>query len=365
MSGRSGFTLAELLVAVAVLVLLTLGLYGALSGAMSIWRMGESRRQTDEEARTILAELSADLESIHPARPQGAPLPGCFVRGSPAGDLLVRFVRTLGGRDVTPRIRSAGEGTPAEGWSAHRLSGRGAGPDDLLLAQGGLVEVFWFYSSATETLLRGERAPVGGAGSFFDWNTVSNVAFLQQVGRTVSRHVLAIEALFWGPDTTSWDPLLQPAVGGPLKEWDSTCQVDPAFPYQGDPRGASLGGAFLPEKVRLNVVVGSPDGGERTANLARPLAAADGVLEVNRPQGFPDAEDNPFPFLKVEGEWIRYTAKSGNRFTLAQRGARGTTAVDHPVSVATPAGALVPVQVRSGRLHTLTVDVPVARSGWR
>lgn len=364
MRARAGFTLAELLVAVAILVLLGMGLYGALASTIAIWRRGESQRQTEEEGRSILAQVTADLESVFPIEPVGTPTPGFFVDVSPGGDVLIRMARARGGRDENFWTRQGGEETVADGSDAYHIAGHRPDPDQPLRALGGVSEVFFVYLSATRTLWRGERAPVGGPGSLFDWNTVTNLDVIEAVGTALSRNVLAFDLYFWGPETTTWDPGVIARAGGPLRIWDSTA-ANPDFRAVSADFGAlaaDLGGAFLPVKVRLSIVVASPDGGERTARLSRALEAGDTTVAVNRADGFPGPDD-PFPYMRIEDEWVRLRSRQANLFTV-ERGARGSTAVAHPVSRTSAGGATEPVLVQMGRLFAVTVEIPVSRTGW-
>ncbi|MBI4617883.1 MAG: hypothetical protein HY720_30005 [Planctomycetes bacterium] len=360
---KSGFTLAELLVSVGILVLLGLAMSLVLSSTVDLWRGGASRRSTHEEGRAAVQELARDLESAFPIEAGGQPPAGFFAIASPRGDLLLRFARARGGKDENPLTREGGAGTVGGGYDGYHVAGQGANPQKKYRAPGGVSEVFYFYLASEETLWRGERAPVGGPGSFFDPTAVNNVAYLRSTGRVVSRSLLAFRVLFWGPETRTWDTAVDPRAGGPLVTWDSTSSLDSSFFYYNDPRAIALGGGMLPLKVKILAFVASPDAGERTARLARPLGQADVELAVNRGEGFPEPEGG-FPYLKVEDEWVEYSGRSGNTFTLKKRGALGTTAVDHPTTRTDSQGATDPVLVRGGRVFSATRDIPAAAPMW-
>ena len=63
--------------------------------------------------------------------------------------------------------------------------------------------------------------------------------------------------------------------------------------------------------------------------------------------------DAPFPYVKVEGEWMRWTSVDGASLKV-ERGVRGSTAVEHR------AGA----PVHFGRTFQRVVDLPVYREDW-
>lgn len=67
----SGFTLLELLVAMALLSLLVVMLMGIVDSATKLWRVNESRVETYREARAALALMASDFANFHPALPVG------------------------------------------------------------------------------------------------------------------------------------------------------------------------------------------------------------------------------------------------------------------------------------------------------
>lgn len=64
---NGGFTLLEVLVAVAVLALLVVMLMGLVDGATRMWRLNENRVESYREARAALNLISSDLRAFHPS----------------------------------------------------------------------------------------------------------------------------------------------------------------------------------------------------------------------------------------------------------------------------------------------------------
>ena len=62
---RSGFTLLEILIAIAILALVVSSLYGAYSGTMETTEMVESARDIDQAARLALMQMVDDFSSLY------------------------------------------------------------------------------------------------------------------------------------------------------------------------------------------------------------------------------------------------------------------------------------------------------------
>ncbi|GMW02734.1 MAG: hypothetical protein AMXMBFR84_38700 [Candidatus Hydrogenedentota bacterium] len=63
---HSGFTLAELLVAVSILTLVMTAAYMAFSSGIRLWRLGEANLQTYQDARTSMAIMTRELQNFVP-----------------------------------------------------------------------------------------------------------------------------------------------------------------------------------------------------------------------------------------------------------------------------------------------------------
>ncbi|MBN2309714.1 MAG: prepilin-type N-terminal cleavage/methylation domain-containing protein [Candidatus Hydrogenedentes bacterium] len=63
---NSGFTLAELLVASTLLAVVMGGVYVAFSSSIRLWRIGEANLRTYQDARTAVAIMQRELQSMAP-----------------------------------------------------------------------------------------------------------------------------------------------------------------------------------------------------------------------------------------------------------------------------------------------------------
>ena len=70
LKGR-GFTLLEILVAIAILALVVSSLYGAYSGTLDTTQMVEGMRDVDQVARLALMQMVDDFESLYYQKAQG------------------------------------------------------------------------------------------------------------------------------------------------------------------------------------------------------------------------------------------------------------------------------------------------------
>jgi type II secretion system protein J len=66
-----GFTLLEILIAIAILALVVSSLYGAYSGTLDTTEMVESIRDVDQVARVALTQMVDDFKSIYYQKAQG------------------------------------------------------------------------------------------------------------------------------------------------------------------------------------------------------------------------------------------------------------------------------------------------------
>ena len=68
---RAGFTLLEILIAIAILALVVSSLYGAYSGTMETTEMVESARDVDQAARLALMQMVDDFSSLYYKEAEG------------------------------------------------------------------------------------------------------------------------------------------------------------------------------------------------------------------------------------------------------------------------------------------------------
>jgi type II secretion system protein J len=68
---NGGFTLIEILIAIAILALVVSSLYGAYSGTLDTTEMVESMRDVDQVARLALMQMVDDFKSLYYQKAQG------------------------------------------------------------------------------------------------------------------------------------------------------------------------------------------------------------------------------------------------------------------------------------------------------
>jgi type II secretion system protein J len=68
---NGGFTLLEILIAIAILALVVSSLYGAYSGTLDTTEMVESARDIDQVARVALVQMVDDFKSLYYHKAQG------------------------------------------------------------------------------------------------------------------------------------------------------------------------------------------------------------------------------------------------------------------------------------------------------
>jgi len=358
---QAGFTLVEVLVAIAIFAVLCTMVFSLVGTSLSIFRDGERTRELYEIGPGILDSIAEDLRGlasggIRTERPREARL---LVDRDADRETRLRLVRTLG-RDAADRI--------------FRLAGTGAKPTEVIdlrsdlaealdgrhRATGGFVEVAYALRPMTDrggreiagasALVKGIRTPVGGAESLFS-DSFDSGAGAPLALATVVEGVLLFEVECWGPETRSFDA---PAgQGGAEPVWDSTRASLGDFRWHvGRESANDPADDVFPRRVLLRLVLDRPEDRTQGTFLSRALLASDTDFRADDASRLPSAGD-PFPYVKIGPEWIRLGARSARdgAAKIVERGARGTVAGPHA------AGA----PIRSGIPFETVVEIAAPR----
>ncbi len=327
-SDRRGFTLVELMIAAALLVLLALAVFQFLRSFTSLWRKSEERRELVEESSGIAEIFAEDL--------------GALVNGT-RGDLVADWIFfDTDGDDVAetmwPRLRFLRHASEPE------LVRIQAGvKDEKKKHEGeGILEVCWMvapaYSGAKEpdrraegVVVRGERL-VGSPGiSYFDPAFFSGGTSPRTPLNEVSGGVLWFGVQFATETSLVFDGW---KIGSELADtatsWDAWNKARPDAkrhywnePGKGMPKTTDR--AVLPRRVRLELEVERQEDQKRRTRLRLPMTGADATLDVEDGDRLP-AE--PKSFVKIDAEWMQIISADGHTVSV-RRGERGTPAVPH------------------------------------
>ncbi|MEY2808040.1 MAG: hypothetical protein RIR65_2457 [Planctomycetota bacterium] len=362
---RGGFTLVELLLATGLLALLVMLVFQLFDRTLSLWRTGETRRSTMEQATVVADLLADDLRSLEP----GA-----------AGDLVVEWTRhdldADGVLDAAwPRVRMvriAGAAEVSRLRQQLSLERAEEQPDaslgPVLEAAGPeLVEVQWAVvpASLVDRDARAEGRVLRGARLVSDTTTKSFFAsdFFGASARPpagtaeeVCGGVLWLSIACAGQSsvvndgwsvggeavdaTASWDAWNRDRPDADIHPWNA------AWPWMPKARGRAL----LPRRVRVELEIERPVDRLRRTRLVSDLRTEDRQLVVDDARHLPDFED---AHLLLGGEWVRVLARDGASLTV-ERGVRGTQPATHA------RGAMV----HWGRAHAREVVVGVHREDW-
>jgi len=388
----SGVTLVELMVAMAIFLVLGLMLASVLSGALSLWREGESGGVVYERAEEVFRSLHEDLDAAFAHAPAGTgdvraqflcdPDPDA---GAPPGAQRLAFVRTFGGGPERAYLADAGDTVDATGWPPS--GGLPAGPDDMdldltsgrvdeeyydgadddndgfvdedLRAVGGLAAVA--YARRGRDLVRGLRAPVDAAPE-------TALASAQRL----CGDVLYLGFQFWTQETCTWAdvppvPARRSAPRGPERLWDSTrgrTGALEAFLFNEGPASlADPSDDVFPELVRVVLILEPSAERARRTVLRTDFLAEDEFLRVGSTRGFPEPPRARDTGGRTEGvyalvgdEWVEYSVRGDRTLRIApgRRGCRGTRKRDH----------LKGTEVRVGRTFVAVFRVPAYREDW-
>jgi len=348
---RAGLTLVELVLALGLLALLMLAVVQLFDRALGTWRTAETRRSVMEQAAVLTELLQRDLRGME----SGA-----------RGDLLVEWVRFDTDGDgikesLWPRLRLVRQASGAEIARMKRdarlaeaarvatlRGGRGevgtlAGEVvQLERASPEQVEVVWMVVPASRQdkdarseglVWRGERRVTDAETvSFFDPRFIG-ASNLPPGGATelVTGGVLWMNVLLAAQTSVVHDGWqLTKDLSGAATSWDAWSRGRPDAglhawnePQVGMPKARTR--PVLPRRVRIELEFERPIDRLRRTRLVDPVDNQATVLRVDDGRALPEA---PGSFVLVDAEWMRIGTLDGRR-VVVQRGARGTTPVDH------------------------------------
>lgn len=330
-------TLVELMVAMAVFVVLGSSLILFLRVGIDTYRIGETRREAYERSAAILDQLESDLKNVFsdPSRGYQGRVDVMFVcNRDERGQQVLRFVSTLSDEMQNPVTRTAG--TFAGGRERYdyfqdvEQMERGE-----IMAPGGLQEIVYALDPRPGKLVlwRGVRSPIGGSTTLFDDANLYELLDdgTRQIARArpVAAGVLYLGYEFWGQGTENWDETDEER--GPWLQWNSTRGDLPGIdsPYEllvdrPSSRHEWRDDVF-PQRVQVTLAL-RPARAVELARLTEDISPTDTRIPVTRTDLYPQGA---FPYILIDGEWMRFGGKRDREFIEVERGARGTTAVEH------------------------------------
>jgi len=400
-TARDGYTLIELLLAMALFASLSTGLIALLARSSDFLATGASQTETMDSLQTFAEQFGADVATIE-SRPDcdtGRPdvrmysdWAGCKLSiTSTRPDATIQrlfFVRAIPGELGTPWGRQSGLNVRADRCLDNT-------PDDVknmtegkLRSSGGLMEVLWTAmpespdDPSVMQIWRGFRAPIGDPPKSataasksllpkLSWKDPMasetdrgpcDAAEIRARARPVLSGVLYFGVDFWSRRTTTWDATVRPGDGGPFLTWDSTRgimqQGEDADSFwlskkKGFQDTTSLDDPtddVFPRKIRATVVVEELGRNARVGFLEESLGNDTKTLVVSDTRFFPASETSR-RYLKIDGEWMEVGVPSGHTIAVLRRGVRGTVATKHD------AGA----KVHHGRTFVQEYDVATFR----
>lgn len=404
----AGFTVLELLIAMALFSVLGLAVVALLGQGMTIFSEGTSDTSMQDRLQSVLPPIRADLAAMQPVSPPEVPPPP-----PPEGDLgdgaaaqavvvppdvrlragwlkltdvpsewppvyYVAFARTFAREAEDPILRQAGTspvgpGIPARAYDPATVD---SGSAANLLAPGGLQEVVWIavyedpaldrrtgtpapdssWSRSVLTLYRLFRAPVGGEKTLLDPKNFDSLAEIRAAGRPMHDGVLHFGVTFRNVFARSWTDGVgtgrvedgQAYVGS---VWDSTRALDKAFPLHRD--AGSLGDVrddVFPSWARIDVTlaVEGPFGfGRGDTVLATPAGPDEKRLHLESVEPLLRPGQG-VTWFKVGTEWVSTTFENvdpADRVATVARKGRGTAAAEHPAGTPVYLGGTVSTDV--------------------
>ncbi|MDZ7814564.1 MAG: prepilin-type N-terminal cleavage/methylation domain-containing protein [Planctomycetota bacterium] len=303
----AGFTLVELLVAMAVFSILGLVLAMFMSTTTEMFRVNSARRSAFSTASAVLSQMEADLVQAYLAPGDRNP-------------------------DVDVRLRAFVDNS---GNSRIAFVALSPNPGDSM-ADLGMREIGWYLDTSAGfpyTLRRNMSLAVGADDGVIETLDAPDSwpEFADMIGHFSVSFI---------PDTTS---LVDEGItfspqeleeGFPM--WDSTRGLDPDFPLFRDNSEENPWDDILPVRAIITVTI-IPENG-MIAFITEDLDANGTNMKVNTTEGFPPPASPVESFLFSQREWMFYSALDDESFSVTERGARGTSPMPHSRSTRVVAG---------------------------
>lgn len=367
-STARGFTLIELMVAIAILLVLGLITITFLRSAVNMTRTATSRGNIYQTAQTTLRLMEKDFSQVlgQSANTNVVLDDNAFLLVTdPFGRQVVMLRRAWGDELSTMAGYDAGFGHVDQGYSA---SFDGRNPGAKTRPSGGNLDVVYMFEplGPSTRLYRAERAaPPRGTPGLIDliagWcaqyrgqrvsapdDTIPMAALTDLYGNYV---------IDGSPAWSLFEMVSDNIAGFGVECWDdwnrtTTWYSGPTGPVTSWSIGQreAEGKYVLPRAIRLNVLVVGEDPLRAETLLAGAMNMGDGSAFVEDTDLFPDV-GGAGSFLRINGEVMAYGSRSGQTFGSLVRGALGSRPQDHA------AGSTV----LAGEMFQKVIQLPVTR----
>ncbi len=339
MAGRireRGFTVLELLVAIALLGSLGVFLAQLVRNSFALYRQGERRGEIYLEAVPILEDLERDILDLHGGA-SGRFLVDTDTLGgqSARGDgFFMRIVRGIpDGEQGHGVLRRAG--TSINAGEAFIGADPGAERRTSIAPPSGLLEVAWVLLPDDQdqgdregllTLYRGVRAPALGQGGFFDPSLEGSrdANWVRQNLVPVASNILGLWVLSFAQTSEDWleDAAIDgsTAAGTSLLRFDSTRGILAKDRFALAVGPGSLTDArddIFPRSIR--VVLQLARGSRPETRLRRSASPDDNLLRVTASDEIPEPTEGVPLYAKVGHEWVEIVGKDGGDLRVRRR----------------------------------------------
>jgi type II secretory pathway pseudopilin PulG len=319
---RAAFTIIELLISIAIFVVSSTLMLGAMFGATEVFRRGEAARQAGDEATAVIAALQEDLSRAVPIRLRdGKPAPEwgrLYAQAQADGNCRLAFVIENPDRS---QVRWINESDPVNkrligvrSWVVWYVipstaGGATAADDELWREEWDMTE---------------DGQIIDVAGNRRSIPFVTDASLTPRKEELVTRGCLHFAA--WA-EVAQAHRLVKVGAGGPEFAWESKDASEEVIPFaNADFDTSQLVGtpAFYaqPDALRISLVL---TGGGRYATrgtLIGQLAAGATEARIGGIKALPTTGGS---LLRIGSEWIRYDDFRGSRITGLKRGQLRTT----------------------------------------
>ena len=401
--GGRGFSLVELMVAMAIFSVLGVALIALLRSSTAFLEKGQAGSELQDQIENADRLLADDFANVYirPSTIEGMPDVRFICDRIPFdndGDSIfdtkeqrLAFVRSVRGEASDALMRSSGSKPGATAVIDGDEDLREAEDRDHR-APGGKQEVCWLNvpdgkdgERGLGTLYRKFRMVVGGGPASLlpqeplrdkpSADARDGIASREEAVkemRPVIPAVLFVSFRFYtrhaneaGTRLIQSDRLLEEVPpnrggGGLSPTWDSTRGLlplgqglDQFFLARGPASLLDPVDDVFPRRVRVTLVLDRVGSDAATAELTRSISPQDSTIPVDSTR-FAPGGDPAERFVKVGDEWIQWSARDARGFIAERRGARGTRAQAHEAGT----------RVRAGATLVREYEIPSFREDW-
>ena len=323
---KKGFTLVEIMIAMALLSIMGLFLVNVLRTTITAWHDTESQSIVNETARNIIKVLQKDISSIYTNLDENNEIK-MVLDFDKFGRQRLRFIKKIANTEQHSILKNAGS-IPVITGGKNYYYGLNS-KIKKIRATGGLAEIMYLFTPRKNSmkLLRGFKTPIGGSKSFFHNNRINNSKKIEPFCILLYSNIIFLGIKCWDSNSKTW----QVKNSGATLEWEKK---------------------YFPLKIQLTFIIRGNH--SPVAKISKNINKKQETIHLKEPNNFGNFKENQKRIFRIDDELVYYQKNSDNTLYKCKRGAFGTQAKNH----------LVNTPVYWGTYFSVTICLPNNFKKW-